>query len=434
MKYGIVIADGAADFPIAELGNRTPLQAARTPNMDAVAQLGRLGTAQTTPDTWLAGSDVCTMCLLGYDPTVYHTGRAPLEAAALGIPMTARDWIFRVNLVTVGEEGSPDDGLMLDHSAGAITDAEARTLIADLAAHWKEQEPDLMATLAIHPGVSYRNILVDSSGRTYKGVKTTPPHEIPRQPWDVALPEGQGAAKASADVLCRLMELSAAFLPGHPVNTARRAAGKRPANMCWVWGQGTKPAMPSFHSRFGLRGAMTTAVDLLSGISALIGWEKLNVPGATSYHDNDYAGQGKAACDALDRFDIVCCHVEAPDETAHQGDWKTKTAAIEAIDTHCVAPMLQKLMSFGDIEKGQGEGWRMLILPDHYTLCSTRKHDATPVPFAMAGSYVRAHRTGTYDEANANASDLHIAKGHDLMEFFLSGGRAGARAQSKRTH
>jgi len=431
VKYGIVIADGAADFPIAELGGRTPLQAAKTPSMDAVAQMGRLGTVQTTPDGWLAGSDVCTMSLLGYDPTVYHTGRAPLEAAALGVPMGAHDWIFRVNLVTVGGDGTGDEGLMLDHSAGAISDGEARRLIADLAAYWRQREPELMASLAIYPGVSYRNILVDSSGRTYKGVKTVPPHEIPRRPWDVELPQGTGAAKAAADVLCRLMELAAEFLPAHAVNAARRAAGKRPANMCWIWGQGTKPAMPSFLSRFGNKGAMTTAVDLLSGIAALIGWEKLSVPGATSYHDNDYAGQGRAACDALGRFDIVCCHVEAPDETAHQGDWATKVAAIEAIDTHVVTPMLQRLMSFGNAEQGSGEGWRMLILPDHYTLCSTRKHDATPVPFAMAGSYVRAHRTGPFDEAHAHGADLRVRNGHELMEFFISGGRVPPRAAQR---
>lgn len=430
MKYGIVIPDGAADLPIPQLGNRTPLAAAKAPAMDAVAQLGRLGTVQTTPDGWLATSDACTMCLLGYDPTVYHTGRAPLEAAALGVPMTAKDWVFRINLVTVGEEGTPDDGLMLDHSAGAISDAEARTLIAALTEYWNEKEPALMATMAVHPGVSYRNILVDSSGRTYAGVKASPPHEIPRQPWDAHLPDGQGPAKASADVLCRLMELAAGFLPGHPVNVARVSAGKRPANMCWVWGQGTKPAMPSFQSRYGLRGAMTTAVDLLAGIAALIGWEKLKVPGATSYHDNDYAGQGKAACEALDRFDVVCCHVESTDEASHQGDWKTKVAAIEAIDSHVVGPMVQKLMSFGDAEKG-GEGWRMLILPDHYTLCSTRKHDAAPVPFAMAGSFVRAHRTGPFDEAHASEADLHIRKGHELMEFFLSGGRVATRTGSR---
>lgn len=420
MKYAIIIADGAADKPIAALGNRTPLQVARTPHMDRVAQMGRLGTAKTTPTGWLAGSDVCTMCLLGYDPTVYHTGRAPLEAAALGVPMTATSWIFRVNFVTVGDDATADEGLMLDHSAGAITDAEARTLLADLHAFWKSREPDLLRTMALYPGVSYRNILVDDSGRTYAGVKTTPPHEIPRQPWDAHLPHGTGAANASADVLNRLMELAAEFLPTHAVNVARRAAGKRPANMIWIWGQGTKPAMPSFHSRFGLRGAMTTAVDLLSGISALIGWQKLPVPGATSYHDNDYAGQGRAACDALSQFDVVCCHVEAPDEMSHQGDHATKVLAIEAIDTHVVGPILAKLESFGP-------NWRLLILPDHYTLCSTRKHDDTPVPFAMAGLQVRGHRTGPFDEQHAAESDLHIQAGHDLMEFFLRSGLPKSR-------
>lgn len=418
MKYAIVIADGAADVRIESLGGRTPLEAARTPHMDRVAQMGRLGTAKTTPTGWLAGSDVCTMSLLGYDPEVYHTGRAPLEAAALGVPMGASSWIFRVNFVTVGADGTADEGLMLDHSAGAISDAEARTLLADLVAYWRGREPELMRTMALHPGVSYRNILVDDSGRTYAGVKTTPPHEIPRQTWDAHLPDGSGPANASADVLNRLMELAAEFLPGHAVNAARVGAGKRPANMVWIWGQGTKPQMPSFASRFGLRGAMTTAVDLLSGISALIGWEKLAVPGATSYHDNDYAGQGRAACDALSTHDIVCCHVEAPDEMSHQGDASTKVLAIEAIDTHVVGPILAKLESFGD-------QWRIMILPDHYTLCSTRKHDATPVPFAMAGKHVRGYRTGPFDEQHAHGSDLHIQHGHELMEFFLRGGLAG---------
>jgi 2,3-bisphosphoglycerate-independent phosphoglycerate mutase len=426
VKYAIIIADGAADKPIEQLDGRTPLQAARTPHMDRLAQMGRLGTAQTTPDGWLAGSDVCTMCLLGYDPTVYHTGRAPLEAAALGVPMGASDWVFRVNLVTVGAEGSPDDGLMLDHSAGAISDGEARALVADLLEHWRRAEPQLLGTMSLHPGVSYRNILVDASGRSYKEVKTVPPHEIPRQAWDVHLPSGQGAGKASADVLCRLMELSAEFLPSHPVNRTREQAGKRPANMAWAWGQGTRPAMPSFASRFGLRGAMTTAVDLLAGISSLIGWTRLHVEGVTSYHDNNYAGQGRAACEALETHDLVCCHVEAPDEMSHQGDWATKVKAIEAIDAHVVGPVLDRMEKFAD------QGWRVLLLPDHFTLCSTRKHDATPVPFAMAGGgigQVRGHRTGPYDEQNAAEADLHIRHGHELMEFFLRSGLPTVRAR-----
>ncbi len=419
MKYVIIIADGAGDLPIAELGNRTPLEAAHTPNMDAIAAMGRLGTAVTTPPGWLAGSDVCTMCLLGYDPRKYHTGRAPLEAAAINVPMGDKDWIFRLNLVTVGEDGTPDAGLMLDHSAGAITDEEAIQLVDAIQQHWQVTIPKSQRDFLLRAGVSYRNILVDRTGRGYIGVTTTPPHEIPRQPWSKHLPTGGDAAK----VLVNLMESAADVLMDHPVNQARVRAGLRPANMAWIWGQGTRPLMPAFQERFGLRGAMITAVDLLAGIARLIGWERLHVPGVTSYHDTDYAAQGRATCEALEKFDIVCCHVEAPDECSHQGDWKTKVAAIEAIDAKVVRPVMQRLMAFGDAESDpKAEGWRMIILPDHYTLCSTRKHDATPVPFAMAGSWVHTHRSGPFTEAACHAADLKVQNGHDLMEFFLRGG------------
>lgn len=429
MKYAVIIADGGGDKPLPQLDGRTPFEAAHTPHMDAVARMGRLGTARTTPEGWAAGSDVCTMCLLGYDPRVYHTGRAPLEAAALGINTGPQDWIFRTNLVTVGAEGTPDAGLMLDHSAGAIDEAEARPIAAGLFEYWKKKEPELCRTLALHHGVSYRNILVDSSGRSYQGMTSTPPHEIPRQPWAKWIPHVSGANAASADVLARLMELSLEYLPTDPVNKARIAAGKRPANMAWIWGHGTRPAMPSFQDRFGLRGAMITAVDLLAGIANLIGWDRLDVPGVTSYHDTSYINQGRYSVDALDDYDIVCCHIESPDEASHQGDWKTKLAAIEAIDEHVVGPILQKLQTFGDAAADpRAQGWRMLILPDHYTLVSTRKHDDTPVPIAMAGSFVHAHRTGAYCERDAHEADLHIEHGHDLMEFFLSGGRPAVRA------
>ncbi len=430
MKYVIIIADGAADLPIAELGNRTPLEAANTPHMDEVAMTGRQGTARTTPEGFAAGSDVCTMCLLGNDPKKYHTGRAPLEAAAIGVPMGERDWIFRLNLVTVGEMDTTEDGQMLDHSAGAISDAEAAELVGALAEHWKRAEPELTAQLTLQHGVSYRSILVDRSGLGYGGVVTTPPHEIPGQPWEGALPNVASGASAEAhegaERLRRLMALSAEVLPAHPVNAARRAAGKRPANMAWIWGQGVKPQLPKFADQHGLTGAMTTAVDLLSGIAKLMGWEKLDVPGVTSYHDNDYAAQARATIEAIDRFDVVCCHVEAPDEMSHQGDWKTKLASIEAIDELVVGPVLAKLRTFGDPEKdGRAQGWRLLILPDHYTLCSTRKHDATPVPFAMAGAWVRSVVIDAYSERNAADSDLHIAHGHELMEYFLKSGGAG---------
>jgi len=430
MKYAIVILDGGADFGIEDLGGRTPLEAARTPMMDAVATLGRLGTAATTPAGFAASSDVCSMSLLGYDPARYHTGRAPLEAASLGINAGPSDWIFRLNLVTVGETGTADQGLMLDHSAGAVSDAEARQLMAGLVEFWHQRAPALAAKYTLTHGVSYRGILVDSTGRAYEDLITSPPHEIPRQPWAAHVPRPRHANKISspikvADDLLVLMDLAAEYLPDHPINQARRSAGKRPGNMAWVWGQGRKPVLPSFKEVYGLSGAMITAVDLLSGIARLIGWKRLDVPGVTSYHDTDYAAQGRATCDAFDEFDVVCCHVESPDECSHQGDFKTKIAALEAIDAKVVGPILNHLKRYGDpATDPKAEGWRMLIMPDHYTLCSTRKHDSTPAPFAMAGSFVHAHRTAPYTEANANESDLHIEHGHELMEFFLRGGRA----------
>lgn len=444
MKYAIIIADGAADKPLDELGGRTPFQAARTPNLDALAAIGRVGTAATTPPGFGAGSDVCSMCLLGYDPRKYHTGRAPLEAAALGLELRPKDWIFRVNLVTLGDEGTPDAGLMLDHSAGAITSAEARPIVQGLYDHWLAHEPALCADLRLTPGAAYRNILVDSSAndsaraglRNYGAVDAVPPHEIPRRPWRDHLPvadDGSGpAGAAAAEVMNRLMDLSRLYLPTHPTNLARVKAGKRPANSAWIWGQGVSPSLPSFESRFGLKGAMTTAVDLLAGISALIGWDRLDVPGATSYHDNDYAGQGRATVEALDRYDIVCCHVEAPDEASHQGDAATKVAAIEAIDEYVVGPVVKALQRYGDpaIDRG-ARGWRVLVLPDHYTLVSTRKHDDTPVPFLMAGAWVRSAVKRPYNEAAADSSDLRVSPGDELMEYFLRGGLANVPARSK---
>jgi 2,3-bisphosphoglycerate-independent phosphoglycerate mutase len=426
VKYAIIIADGAADLPLEELGGRTPLDAAATPNLDELARIGRVGAAATTPPGFGAGSDVCSMSLLGYDPAKYHTGRAPLEAAALGVPLGERDWIFRLNLVTVGGASGPDAGLMLDHSAGAISDAEARELVGAIVEQWRQDAPEVAREFDLYAGVSYRNILVDRSGTSYADLKTTPPHEIPRKPWGEFVPAGLHAGRLGA-----LMESASRALVVHPVNTARIKAGKRPANAAWIWGQGTKPAMPSFESRFGLRGAMITAVDLLAGIAALMGWDRLDVPGVTSYHDTDYAAQGRATCDALDQYDIVCCHVESPDEASHQGDSATKVAAIEAIDRFVVGPVVEKLRTFGDAASdSQAEGWRVLVMPDHYTLVSTRKHDATPPPLVMAGSWVRSAVERRFIELDAEESDLQIDPGHDLMEFFLHGGRGRVKKKT----
>lgn len=426
MKYVVIIPDGGADLPIPELNGLTPFEAADTPNLDRLARAGRVGTARTTPPGFGAGSDVCTMDLLGYDPARYHTGRAPLEAASLGVQTDPTQWIFRLNLVTVGDEGTGQDGLMLDHSAGGIGDREARALLAGLVEFWRERDPELASGFDLTPGVSYRSILVDRTDRSYAGVHTTPPHEIPNQSWGASLPAGD----ANADAIVRLMDLSRAYLSGHEINQARREQGLRPANSAWIWGQGTRPQLPSFLQRFGLTGGMITSVDLLAGIARLIGWDLIDCPGLTSYHDTDYAAQGRATIAALDRYDIVCCHVEAPDEASHQADWQTKVASLESIDRAIVGPVMGALERFGNPEHDpESEGWRVLVLPDHYTLCSTRKHDATPVPFAMAGAWVRSVVERTLTERQANESDLHIDPGCDLMEYFLRSGLAGSRAR-----
>ncbi len=448
MKYVVIIPDGAADLPIAALdaggegatgdgpvggpGGRTPLEAAALPNLARLAEAGRVGVAHTTPASFEAGSDVCSMSLLGYDPERYHTGRAPLEAAALGLSTGPRDFIFRLNFVTTtGAEGADGVSRMLDHSAGAISNREARVLVEDLMAFWRSKAPDAIAGMTLTPGVSYRNILVDASGRDYAKVRCTPPHEIPGEAWKEHLPAGGSGDEAG--VLQLLMELSAEYLPTHEVNLARKAQGLRPASMAWIWGQGVRPTIESFESRFGLRGAMITAVDLLAGIASYIGWDRLNVPGITSYHDTDYAAQGRATIKALKEYDVVCCHVEAPDEASHQGDHKTKVASLEAIDRNIVGPVAEALRAYGDPERDdRAEGWRLLVMPDHYTLCSTRKHDATPVPFLMAGAWIRAAVQRPFTEAAALASDLKINPGHELMEYFLRGGLAHVRGAAPR--
>jgi 2,3-bisphosphoglycerate-independent phosphoglycerate mutase len=399
MKYAIIIPDGAADEPLKELGGRTPLEAAHTPNMDAIARAGRIGTVRTVPEGFESGSDVATMCLLGYDPARYHTGRAPLEAAAQRIPLAPTDWVFRCNLVTVV------DGIMKDHSAGGISDAEAQRLIKDLARHLK------LPGFEFHTGVSYRNLLV-YRGHEEFNVTTKPPHEIPDEPAAKWTPRGKGS-----EILRDIMDRSRELFAHHEVNAARVGTGHNPASQVWLWGQGHAPDMPTFNDRFGVKSAcMITGVDLLRGLAVLLGWDVREVEGMTSFHDTNYAGQGIATAAALDRYDLVFSHIEAPDEASHQADYKTKVASIEAIDQHVVGPVVEKLKTFPE--------WRVLVMPDHPTNISTRKHGYAPTLFAMSGTRVPPPTVpGGYSEANAKASGLHVERGHELMEFFLRGGK-----------
>jgi 2,3-bisphosphoglycerate-independent phosphoglycerate mutase len=397
MKYAIIIPDGAADEPLSELGGKTPLESAATPNMDRVAMEGRMGLARTVPEGFESGSDVATMSLLGYDPAKYHTGRAPLEAAAQNIPLSPTDWVFRCNLVTVV------DGVMKDHSSGGIGDAEAQRLIREL------ERANRVPGFEFYTGVSYRNLLVYRGNEEFK-VATKPPHEIPDERAEKWLPKGKGA-----EILRGIIELSRELFENHEINQMRRQTGHNPANQVWLWGQGHAPALPTFEKRFGVKkGCMITGVDLLRGIANLLGWENLSVPGMTSFHDTDYAGQGIATAEALDRYDIVLSHIEAPDEASHQADLKTKVAAIEHIDKYVVGPVLEKMRGYPE--------WRLMVLPDHPTNIATRKHGYAPTPFAMAGTRVKGLRKGPYSEKTAEKSDLKIERGHELMEYFLKGG------------
>jgi 2,3-bisphosphoglycerate-independent phosphoglycerate mutase len=397
MKYAIIIPDGAADEPLKELNGKTPLEAANIPNMDKISQEGRIGLARTIPPGFESGSDVAIMCLLGYDPATYHTGRAPLEAAAQKIPLASTDWVFRCNLVTVV------DGVMKDHSAGGISDAEAATLIGDLSRKIAAEG------FEFHTGVSYRNLLV-YRGREEFDVTTKPPHEIPEEPVAKYLPRGKGS-----EILRRIMDESARLFAQHEINRVRLSTGYNPATQIWLWGQGHAPNLPKFADRFGVTSAaMITGVDLLRGLANLLGWENLTVKGMTSFHDTDYAGQGKATASALDRYDLVFSHIEAPDEASHQADFKTKIAAIEHIDKYIVGPVLEKLKTFPQ--------WRILVMPDHPTNIATRKHGYAPTLFAMAGTRVRSLVSGPYSEKSAAASDLKVERGHELMEYFLHGG------------
>lgn len=396
MKYAIIIPDGAADDPLKELGGKTPLEAAETPNMDRIAMEGRQGIVRTVPEGFESGSDVAIMTLLGYDPAKYHTGRAPLEAAAQRIPLAPTDWVFRCNLVTVR------DGIMKDHSAGGITDVEARRLLNDL------KEKITIPGFEFFPGVSYRNLLVYRGEQEFE-VTTKPPHEIPEEPVEKYLPQGMGAM-----FLRQIMDTSRELFEFHEVNQLRRETRRNLASQVWLWGQGHAPKMEKFADRFRVNsGCMITGVDLLRGLAVLLGWDVREVEGMTSFHDTNYAGQGAATCDMLDRYDLVLSHVEAPDEASHQADWKTKVQAIEHIDKYVVGPVLEKMKRLPE--------WRLLVMPDHPTNIGTRKHGYGWPPFCLAGSNVNAVGNKPYSEANATSDGLKVAQGHELMEFFLRG-------------
>lgn len=414
-KRVVVIPDGFADDSIPALNGKTPMEAASTPTLDSLAPRAAIGRSFNVPDGFTPGSDVATLSALGYDPVESYTGRAPLEAAAQNIELGPNDWAFRCNLVCV------ENGVMRDFSAGHISTAEATALLAeinaDVAPRWSEIAPEIGGTVEFFPGVGYRNLMIfrPDSGTGADpapfdaSTTTAPPHDYADRSILDVLPRGRGGA-----ALRRMMELCAERLAASETNARRVERGELPATQCWLWGQGTRPRLVPFAEKYGFGpGAMITAVDLLRGIARNLGWETLEVPGATGYVDTDFAAKGRAAAEALDRFDVVCVHVEAPDEAGHEGSVEKKIASLEAIDRETLPPILEKLRTF--------ENWRFLILPDHPTPVALKTHSRGAVPWAIVGSDVSGDGFATYDEKTGAASTRVFDRGADLAELFLRG-------------
>jgi 2,3-bisphosphoglycerate-independent phosphoglycerate mutase len=398
MKYAIIIPDGAADEPQALLGGKTPLQAAHIPAMDAVVQAGVVGRSNNVPPSLPAGSDVACLSLLGYNPLEHFTGRAPLEAAAQGIELGPDDWAVRCNLVTV------ENQKMRDFTAGHISTEEAKALLATA------QEKLGSDRLQFYPGVSYRNLLVYRGANRQapfsQDTRATPPHDLTDKTVLNDYPRGPGS-----DLLNRLMAESVDLFADHPVNQARRAAGKSAATNIWLWGLGRTPRLTPFEKLYGVRGAMITAVDLLRGLAALVDWRRIEVPGTTGYIDTDYAAKGRYAIDALPQTDLICVHVEATDEASHMGNTEEKIKALEQIDRHIVAPLHAALQKQGD--------YRILISPDHPTPIRLKTHNHGAVPLAIAGTGIQPDAATTYDEIVAGQSKLAFDEGWRLMGYFL---------------
>ena len=391
-KYVIIIPDGAADEPLEQFAGQTAIEAAEIPNMDKISTIGRQGLVQTVPEGMEPGSDVAQMSLLGYDPLRYYSGRAPIEAAARNIKLSLEDWVFRCNLVTIA------DGRMADHSAGHISTVEAGNLIKELAEQLGNEQ------ITFHTGVSYRHLLV------FKGinfdVKTYPPHDYIGKAIEKILPRGKGA-----ELLIDLMARSQQLFANHDINKVRRDLGENQVSSIWLWGQGKKAQMERFHKRFGIKGAAITAVDLVKGLAKLIGFDLIDVPGATGFIDTNYQGKASAAIEAIDEYDIVFIHIEAPDEASHSGNAEMKKMAIEQVDKHIVGPVLEALQKY--------KSWRILVMPDHLTPVRTCAHSAAPVPFAMAGDNVSGILHTTFGETNAAKSGFRIDNGFEFMEYFL---------------
>lgn len=396
MKYVVILGDGMADEPIESLGNKTILQAADTPFLDMLSKKSEIGMVHTVPDGMAPGSDTANLSVLGYDPKIYYSGRSPLEALSIGVPMTDTDIALRCNIVTISEEeGVPyEEQTIIDHSSSEISTEDCGIL---LEAVRKELENDIFK---FYLGTSYRHCTIWHNGSV---VKLTPPHDVLGQKVGPNLPETES--------LREMMKKSYEILKNHPLNIERKKKGLNPANSCWFWGAGTKPELSSFEEKTGKKGVMISAVDLLKGIAVGAGMDNIIVPGADGTLHTNYEGKANAAIKALteDGYDFAYIHVEAPDEMGHQGSVERKIKAVENLDGRVIKTVVEGL-------KKSGEPFRVIVTPDHPTPIRLRTHVAKPVPYLLYDSTEELDRTWNYNEAEAEASKNYVANGHQLID------------------
>ena len=401
MKYIVVLGDGMADYKVEELGNKTPLEAANKPYIDYMCANGKIGSVKNVPETLSPGSDVANLSAFGYDPFTYYSGRSPLEAVSMGIDIKDTDIIFRCNVVTVSDEENYLDKRIIDHSADEITTEEARELIKAVADAFDNEY------LKFYPGISYRHALVWDKGPY--DFNLTPPHDILEQNLAQYMPKGEGS-----EILAEMTVKSYDILKNHPVNLKRIERGLKPANSIWIWGEGKKPALSSFEEKYGIKGSVISAVDLIKGIAICAGLESIDVEGATGNIHTNFNGKAKAAVKALeDGSDFVYIHLEAPDECGHRHEIENKVKSIELIDEKIVGYIKNEL-------EAKGIDYRMLILPDHPTPLALRTHTRDAVPYVIYDSTDEKGGCGvSYTEENALKFGTLNEKGHTLMDEFL---------------
>ena len=401
MKYIVVLADGMSDYPIAELGGKTPVQAAITPTIDLLARRGEVGMVQTIPEGMTPGSDTANLAVMGYNPAVYYTGRSPFEAISMGISLADDDVAFRTNVVTLSQDEPYEEKIMQDHSADEITTAEAKLLIEEV------QQRLGTDVLSFYPGVSYRHILIWNHAPF--DFQLTPPHDIIGKKIKDFLPAGP-----YGKLFLQMMQESSSFLKDHPVNMDRRARGLRAANSIWIWGEGKRPALSSFYDKYKLKGSVISAVDLIKGLGICAGLDSIDVEGATGNVHTNFEGKAQAALAELERGqDFVYVHLEAPDECGHRFEMENKVKSMEYIDRRIIKPIMEGLQA-------KGEDYSIMLLPDHPTPLVLRTHTSEPVPYLIYRSTTQQEIPGqVYDEFYPAKTGNYFAEGYRLMDYFL---------------